>query len=67
MRMWKLWGFPWPGVKNFSGMYTVELQDIVQQLTWQEVYRHNLERGGLFVWVWGPESFSPEYYALDGK
>lgn len=46
VRMWKLWGFPWPGVKNFSGMYTVELRDIVQQLTWQEVHRHNLERGG---------------------
>lgn len=67
VRMWKLWGFPWPAVKNLSGMYTVGLRDIVQQLTWQEVHRHNLERGVSFVWVWGPESFGPEYYALDGK
>lgn len=22
VRVWKLWGFPWPGVKNFPGMYT---------------------------------------------
>lgn len=30
--VWKLWGFPWPGVKNFPGMFTAgPLQTIESQ------------------------------------
>lgn len=50
VRMWKLWGFPLPVVKNFSGMYTV---GPLQRRSRANGWEGDLGGSLMFLCLWG--------------